>query len=141
MLEGIDFMVKTNHKPLTYASNKKTDKTFHAVYNEDWARLWRVNKIIDGLSTIESILLPSDIDTQFLAVEQIKDMDLQDILSSGFTFLQLLPVTLGCYSIYWGTPTPMATIIPFIPETLRKTAFGIFHRNSHSNSCASYKLT
>ena len=106
-LEGRDFVIYTDHKPLTYAFRQKLE--------ECWPRQFRYldyigqfstdiryikglnNNVADALSLIEAI--GKAVDHQSLAAAQENDNELSDIVNSGTTALQ-------SYQLFYGWHFP-----------------------------------
>lgn len=148
LLEGRQFTVKTDHKPLTYAFKQRADKasprqlrqldfigqfTTHIIHISGSS-----NIIADTLSRIEAISPPSCVTTDELATEQRKDEELQN-LRSGHTSLKLqafaFPDT--TQPIYCDTSSEF--IRPYVPQNLRKRIFHTIHDMAHPSRRATAK--
>ncbi|BHF81470.1 hypothetical protein SprV_0702460000 [Sparganum proliferum] len=117
LLEGGDFSVHTDHKPLTYALKTKPDR-----YSPS-----------PDINT-----LTADFDLAKLADLQTADESIADLRTS--TTLQLrdapLPASPGTILCDWSTGTPR----PVVPLPYRKVVFDHFHSLSHPRIRAGRKL-
>ncbi|BHF78555.1 hypothetical protein SprV_0602166800 [Sparganum proliferum] len=129
LLEGRDFSVHTDHKPLTYALKAKPDRyspreVRHLDYISQFtADIRHVrgsdNVVADALSRPDINTLTSDFDLAKLADLQSGDKSIDDLRST--TTLQLrdapLPASPGTILCDWSTGTPR----PVVPLSYRKT--------------------
>nr|VZI33586.1 unnamed protein product [Spirometra erinaceieuropaei] len=148
LLEGRDFSVHADHKPLTYALKTKPDRDSprevrHLDYISQFTADIRYvrgsdNVVADALSRPDINTLTSDFDLAKLADLQSGDKTIDDLRST--TTLQLrdapLPVSPGTILCDWSTGTPR----PVVPLSFRKTVFKHFHSLSHPGNRASRKL-
>ncbi|BHF67897.1 hypothetical protein SprV_0301092600 [Sparganum proliferum] len=148
LLEGRDFAVHTDHKPLTYALKAKPDRyspreVRHLDYISQFTADIRYvrgsdNVVADALSRPDINTLTSDFDLAKLADLQTADESIADLRTS--TTLQLqdapLPASPGTILCDWSTGTPR----PVVPLSYRKTVFEHFHSLSHPGIRASRKL-
>ncbi|BHF85394.1 hypothetical protein SprV_1002855900 [Sparganum proliferum] len=148
LLEGRDFSVHTDHKPLTYALKAKPDRyspreVRHLDYISQFTADIRYvrgsdNVVADALSRPDINTLTSDFDLAKLADLQTADESIADLRTS--TTLQLrdapLPASPGTILCDWSTGTPR----PVVPLSYRKTVFEHFHSLSHPGIRASRKL-
>jgi len=151
MLEGRDFSIFTDQKPLIYAFKQKPDKCsprqlrhldFISQFSTDIRHIEGKNNVIaDTLSRIEIDAISIDsLDFKELAIAQLADPELQEILNSNHTsckiekhYFSLEDVTLYCDK---STNVPR----PFIPETFRSKIFHHIHNFSHPGVSATIKL-
>nr|VZI44728.1 unnamed protein product [Spirometra erinaceieuropaei] len=145
LLEGRDFTVHTDHKPLTYALKAKPDRyspreVRHPDYISQFTADIRYfqgsdNVVADALSRPDINTLTSDFDLAKLADLQSCDKSIDDLRST--TTLQLrdapLPASPGTILCDWSTGTPR----PVVPLSYRKTVFDHFHSLSHPGIRAS----
>ncbi|BHF71159.1 hypothetical protein SprV_0401421400 [Sparganum proliferum] len=148
LLEGRDFSVHTDHKPLTYALKAKPDRyspreVRHLDYISQFTADIRYvrssdNVVADALSRPDINTLTSDFDLAKLADLQTADKSI--VASRTSTTLQLrdapLPASPGTILCDWSTGTPR----PVVPLPYRKVVFDHFHSLSHPGIRAGRKL-
>jgi cleavage and polyadenylation specificity factor subunit 1 len=93
MLEGRQFAVFTDHKPLVFAFRQKTDKSsprqlrhleFISQFTTDIRHVsGSENCVADALSRIQAFSFPTTICFEEMAKEQSLDTSLQDFLKSS----------------------------------------------------------
>nr|VZI09943.1 unnamed protein product [Spirometra erinaceieuropaei] len=145
LLEGRDFSVHTDHKPLTYTLKAKSDRyspreVRHLDYISQFTADIRYvrgsdNVVADALSRPDINTLTSDFDLAKLADLQSGDKTIDDLRST--TTLQLrdapLPASPGTILCDCSTGTPR----PVVPLSYHKTVFEHFHSLSHPGVRAS----
>ncbi|GBN03486.1 Gag-Pol polyprotein [Araneus ventricosus] len=147
MLEGREFTVFTDHKPLVYLFHKSGDKHSsrqqrHSEYISQFTTTIRhevgnANVVADALSRISEISIPGA-DFQQMALAQTTDEELQTLLKSNIGLkLQLLPIDNEC-ALYCDTSTNR--IRPYVPQEFRKRVFDAFHSLSHPGTKATLRL-
>ncbi|BHF76553.1 hypothetical protein SprV_0501965100 [Sparganum proliferum] len=148
LLEGRDFSVHTDHKPLTYALKAKPDRyspreVRHLDYISQFTADIRYvrgsdNVVADALSRPDINTLTSDFDLAKLANLQSGDESIDDLRST--TTLQLrdapIPASPGTILCDRSTGTPRLVL----PLSYRKTVFDHFHSLSHPGIRASRNL-
>ncbi len=148
LLEGRDFQVHTDHKPLTFALKAKPDRyspreVRHLDYISQFTSDIRYvrgsdNVVADALSRPEVNTLTTDIDLTKLADLQTQDDSITDLRKSSS--LQLrdapLPASPGSILCDWSTGTPR----PVVPQSYRRVVFEHFHAFSHPGIRAGRKL-
>ncbi|BHF82504.1 hypothetical protein SprV_0802564200 [Sparganum proliferum] len=148
LLEGRDFSVHTDHKPLTYALKAKPDRySSREVRHLDYISLFTAdiryvrgsdNVVADAISRPDINTLTSDFDLAKLADLQTADESIADLRTS--TTLQLrdapLPASPGPILCDLSTGTPR----PVVPLPYRKVVFDHFHSLSHPGIRARCKL-
>lgn len=149
-LDGRDFVVVTDHKPLIYAFMQRADKasprqvrqlSFIAQYTTRIEYLpGAENVVADPLSRIEAIRLPCDIELNELAAAQDCDDELKKIRASK-------EVPCSMKQIQWGpSHTTLAceisgeAIRPYIPLALRRRVFDLFHSSAHPGAKTTDRL-
>lgn len=150
-IEGRNFIILTDHKPLMFAFRQKLDKAsprqrrqldFIAQFSTDIRHISGANNIVaDALSRIESIEILESIDYQQIAETQNSDEELTKLINTPDSKLvfEQIPVTFGLnITIYCDTSTGRNR--PFIPGKWRKNVFNNFHNLSHPGIKASVKL-
>ena len=152
-VEGRQFQVLKDHKPLTFAFNSQSSKLtpcqirhldFISQFTTDVRHVsGSDNPVADALSRIETNALHSNdsvtpiIDFNTIAAAQQHDSELQQLQSSS-TSLKLQPVpipasnsTLIC-DLSTGLPRP------YVPSELRHTVFDALHSLSHPRLIVTY---
>lgn len=149
MLEARNFSLYTDHKPLIYAFQQKSDKfsprqirqlDFISQFTTDIHHITgSQNLIADALSRISSIAIPSPIDYAAIAESQETDKELQALLQKPQN-LQFKKITLpdSDISLYCDISTGKAR--PYIPTSFRRRVFESMHNNSHPGIRATKKL-
>lgn len=134
-LECRQFIIRTDHKPLIYAFQQKAEKAsdrqlrqleYISQFTTDILHLkGDENVVADALSRIEAISMPT-----ILAAAQKDDHELFEIIANSSITLKLQRLELEPDAIiYCDLSTDR--IRPYIPQSLRKTAFNIVHNTSH----------
>lgn len=148
MLEGRPFTVYTDHRPLTTAMSSRTEKsprqTRHLEYISQFTTDIRYvkgdsNQAADALSRFNISALDS-IQTQWsleeLADEQKTDSELKTLSPSS----TLKSVQLNPESPRIVCDTSHSSIRPYIPISLRKKLFDLYHNLSHPGVRGTKKL-
>lgn len=152
MVEGRNFTVYTDHKPLTYAftklgSNKELPRRtrqllFISEFTCDIKHIeGHRNVIADALSRVETITCPTSIQYLEIAQAQAKDAELAKMLSArdnNNVHLKRMNLNNSNDLIYCETST--GYIRPYIPEQFRKTVFDHIHGLAHPGIRASRAL-
>ncbi|BHF81681.1 hypothetical protein SprV_0802481400 [Sparganum proliferum] len=149
LLEGRDFTIFTDHKPLTFALRSHTDKLnpreirqldYISQFTSDIRHIdGSRNEVADALSrpSIAHLQLSPGIDLAEMAAEQRRVGSPCDEDVSGLQ-LQDLPLTTGNGIILCDVSTPSHR--PFVPPSLRRKVFSSLHNLSHPGSRATDKL-
>ncbi|CAH8647502.1 unnamed protein product, partial [Schistosoma rodhaini] len=149
MVEGIDFAVYTDHKPLTNALSAKQDNyspreirqlEFISQFTSDIRYIkGQENEVADALSrTTINTLVQSEIDYRELAELQNIDVELNRLKSDNTTSLVLKETSIENVSIMCDISTGRPR--PFIPKPLRRKVFDTMHNISHPGIKATIKL-
>ena len=148
LLEGRDFTVFTDHKPLTFALHVNTEKytprdtrqlDYISQFTSDIQYIKGSDNIVaDTLSrsTIQSIN-SVDLTFEFIADEQRKDATLDKLKDTSLQ-LKEYPVPFGTKTILCDVKTGHSR--PYIPPSLRKRLLTHFHNISHPGRRATTKL-
>lgn len=145
-----DCKIVTDHKPLVYAFNQKSDKasirqqnqlSFISQYTTKIEYLpGKENVVADSLSRLDAIIFTSDFNLVDLARAQGEDLELQTLLKESNNSLNLK-------HIRWGTDhTPIVCDLsgeilrPFVPLILRKRIFNLLHNPAHPSAKVTYKV-
>lgn len=148
LLEARQFIIYTDHRPLTFAFKQKLEKAsprqrnhldFIAQFSTDLRHIsGSQNNIADALSRIEVIQIQA-VDYDKLSQAQLNDDKLQDLLQSQ-SKVSLVPVTLSNKKtqIYCEMSTGIAR--PYVPQEFRQQIFKNIHTLSHPGIRATRKL-
>lgn len=148
-IEGRDFVIWTDHKPLTYAIRNSGSTytpreirqlSFLSEFTTDIRHVRGTSNIpADVLSRIDAVPSSSPkIDIRLLAQHQASDEELQWLRTTS-TALQLQDVQFpGDITIVCDTST--GTHRPFVPVALRRQLFDAIHSLSHPGVKATQKL-
>ena len=154
LLEGRQFHVLTDHKPLTYALNSRSDRhsprqarqldyiaqftsTIRHVHGMD-------NVVADALSRIETNALltgqPPNVDFAAIAKTQATDPQIRSLQSSPTSTLTIeaVPLANSTDPLYCDTST--GTQRPLVPLPWRRIVFDSLHGLSHPGIRATQKL-
>lgn len=140
-LEGRNFKVLTDHKPLSYAFQQRSDKasprqvrqlTYIAQFTSVIEFLPGVdNTVADTLSRIEAFALPMEFDVVKLSELQGNDAELKHLLEAPNAHLKIK-------KFVWGHPQTELycditgeSVRPYIPVPLRRKIFEFFHNPAH----------
>ena len=154
-LEGRSFHISTDHKPLIYALNTRSDRhsprqarhlDYIAQFTSDIRHVkGTANLPADALSRIETNTLldgsPPVIDFQAMAAAQVTDQDIVRLQSSpSSTSLQLesVPLSMSESTILCDTSTGVAR--PLVPKDYRRNVFESLHNLSHPSIRATQRL-
>ncbi|GFW44227.1 retrovirus-related Pol polyprotein from transposon opus [Trichonephila clavipes] len=144
-LKGNDFIIYTDHKPLTFAFKQKNEKASprqqrQLQYISEFSCnirhvLGKDNVVADALCRIESI---SEINFDAIAEEQTRDEELQQLLHNNS--VKFKPSTLPSGKKLWcDISTPK--IRPYIPQKFRFQMFQLIHGLAHPGIKSTVKLT
>lgn len=150
-LEGREFCIYTDHKPLTSAFKQKPEKvsetvlrrlTYISQFTTDIRHIsGKDNDVADCLSRIRSITTEQEVNPKKLAETQQHDPELQTFLNKiagNSLILKLIKFPTHDKEIYCDISTKTAR--PFIPKTLRKNIIERLHNLSHPGIRATIKL-
>ncbi|GFX98051.1 retrovirus-related Pol polyprotein from transposon 412 [Trichonephila clavipes] len=151
MLEGRDFIIYTDQKPLMYAFMQNPDKCsprqwrhldFISQFSTDVRHINGTrNAVADVLSRIEvNQISNSFLDFEALSKAQLEDNELQSFQNdekSSLVFKRVLsPVSATELICDTSTGSPR----PFVPHNFRRTIFEHFHNLAHPSVAASFQL-
>ena len=147
LLEGRQFTVYTDHKPLIYAFIQNLDKASprqsrHLQYIDQFTTDIQYiaggdNVIADALSRIETINAPSPIDFDEIAKHQ-NDSDLETLLQNPSVKIAKLVIPNTSTKLFCDISTNR--IRPYIPKDFRLKIFRSTHDLSHPGIRTSTKL-
>ncbi|GFW66591.1 transposon Tf2-9 polyprotein [Trichonephila clavipes] len=151
MLEGREFIIYTDQKPLTYAFKQKSDKCTprqlrHLDYISQFSTDIRYvvgteNKVADALSRVEidAIIKPPILDYKNFAQTQLHDYEIQSFLKADSSIkLEKQYFPLEDVSLYCDKS--LETPRPFVPKILRQVVFQNLHFLSHPGISATTNL-
>ncbi|GFT99373.1 hypothetical protein TNCV_1221691 [Trichonephila clavipes] len=152
MLEGREFVIYTDQKPLIYAFQQKADKCsprqlrhldFISQFSTNIQHVpGTQNLVADALSRIEidSISQASCLDYKDIATAQLVDEELKQLLESNSTSLTLKQQYFPLEDITLTCDVSTNVSRPFIPKDYLKIVFQHLHGLSHPGIAASTKL-
>lgn len=153
MLEGREFCIYTDHRPLIFAFQQKHEKTsprqarqldFIGQFTTDIRHIsGSDNSVADHLSRINVVDYDGDIDFEKIAIAQQNDPEIKAIIdkedsSSSSLSLKLLSIPSSSVKIYCDTSSNR--IRPFIPMEFRQAIIKKIHGITHSGTRATIKL-
>ncbi len=153
-LEGRLFHVLTDHKPLTYALNVRSDRhsprqarhlDFIAQFTSTIRHVSGTDNVVaDALSRIETNALlsgqPPQLDFAAMAKTQATDPQIRALQSSPSSTLVVEPVALPDSTDPLYCDTSIGTQRPLVPQPWRRTVFNSLHSLSHPGIRATQKL-
>ncbi|XP_058790930.1 uncharacterized protein LOC131664081 [Phymastichus coffea] len=148
MVEGRNFTIFTDHKPITYAFQQNLDKCsprqfryldYISQFTTDIRHIKdSENCVADALSRVEAIA--SSVDHDSLASAQKSDLELRELLSSKISSLKLKKVYFPDYNVHLYCDTTSDVVRPYVPLPLRRAVFNSLHCLSHPGTRASQQL-
>lgn len=140
-LEGRNFIVFTDHKPLTYAFHQKLDKAsprqirhldYISQFTTDIRHIsGKDNITADFLSRVSTITTPSTIPYSDIADAQQLDPELKNLMTSQQTSLKFSRIVTDYSDIPLICDISTGKPRPFIPKIFRKIVFDSIHNLSH----------
>lgn len=148
MVEGREFTLFTDHKPLTYALRQKSEKAsprqrrhldLIAQFTSDIQHIsGKDNIVADSLSRISTIEINNKIDFEEIAKEQQHDDELETILLNPVLSFKLLTVPNSSVQLYCNIVN--GCIRPYIPNKFRRSIFNNLHGLAHPGIRSTQKL-
>lgn len=150
VIEGRQFTLFTDHKPLIYALSQNPDKAsprqfrhldFISQFTSDIQHIaGKDNVVADTFSRIDQICLPESIDYSKIAEAQEGDTELKMFINSetALRFEKCLITADADKSIYCDIS--QGSKRPYIPLAFRQLVFNTFHNQAHPGVAASVKL-
>ncbi|GFW41799.1 transposon Tf2-8 polyprotein [Trichonephila clavipes] len=151
MLEGRDFIIYTDQKPLMYAFMQNPDKCsprqwrhldFISQFSTDVRHINGThNAVADALSRIEvNQISNSFLDFEALSKAQLEDNELQSFQNDEKSSLvfKRVPSPVSATELICDTSTGSPR--PFVPRNFRRTIFEHFHNLAHPGVAASFQL-
>ena len=154
LVEGREFHVITDHKPLTYSLSTSSDKyTPRQIRHLDYISQFTTdirhiagssNPVADALSrnAVNAVhsAQPTQVDLQMLAQAQVEDPELEALLHSSATSLSLTTLSLPASSSTIVCDMSTGSPRPFVSAPLRRTVFTALHSLSHPGVQATQQL-
>ncbi|GFS77856.1 retrovirus-related Pol polyprotein from transposon 412 [Trichonephila clavipes] len=151
MLEGRDFIIYTDQKPLMYAFMQNPDKCsprqwrhldFISQFSTDVRHINGTHSAVaDALSRIEvNQISNSFLDFEALSKAQLEDNELQSFQNDEKSSLvfKRVPSPVSATELICDTSTGSPR--PFVPHNFRRTIFEHFHNLAHPGVAASFQL-
>ncbi|GFX44414.1 transposon Tf2-11 polyprotein [Trichonephila clavipes] len=151
MLEGRDFIIYTDQKPLMYAFMQNPDKCsprqwrhldFISQFSTDVRHINGThNAVADALSRIEvNQISNSFLNFEALSKAQLEDNELQSFQNDEKSSLvfKRVPSPVSATELICDTSTGSPS--PFVPHNFRRTIFEHFHNLAHPGVAASFQL-
>ncbi|GFU72007.1 hypothetical protein TNCV_2999901 [Trichonephila clavipes] len=145
LLEGQNFVIYTDHKPITYAFHQKNEKASprqlrHLQYISQFSTnichiKGQDNLVADAFSRIEAITV---IDYDTIADKQTQDAELQQLMKSNSS-VKFKSCTLPSGKTLW-CDISTSNIRPYIPKQFRQQIFQQIHGFSHPGIRSTIKL-
>jgi cleavage and polyadenylation specificity factor subunit 1 len=145
LLEGRDFVIFTDHKPLTFAFRQSNEKAsprqmrqlqYISQFTTDIRHVSGQDNIVaDALSRVDEVAI---MDYDAIARSQLQDHELQQ-LKTGNNSLTFKPYQLPSGKILW-CDTSTANIRPYISRAFRYQIFLHFHGLAHPGIRTTVKL-
>lgn len=149
-LEGREFKVYTDHKPLTFAFKQRSDKasprqlrqlSFIAEFTTEFVYLsGSENVVADALSRMDALRLPLEFDLNELAKHQAADEQLNEIKTSHDHPLKLRKIQWGPENVALECEISGETIRPYVPKSLRERVFRMVHHPAHPSAKVTDRL-
>ena len=144
LVEGRDFGIVTDHKPLIYAFLQKSDKasarqvrqlSFIVQFSTRIEHIAGADNLVaDDLSRVDSLRLPVEVELVQRAEQQECDEQLKLIRGSKDYPLKMKAIQWGPAHTTVFCEITGETIRPYISVSLRELVFGLFHRPAHPSA-------
>ncbi|KAK0176848.1 hypothetical protein PV328_000950 [Microctonus aethiopoides] len=145
VLQDRHLIIQTNHKPIIYAFSQRADEassrqleqldyisqfTTDIVYTNG-----KKNVVVDTCSQVNTINMPTTLDTKLIYTAQNNDGELGDLIEKSPFNLRRLKLE-GHY-IYCDISSNW--VRPYIPNSLRREAFNVIHGLTHPSGRSTSK--
>lgn len=144
ILEGRPFVIHCDHKPLKYAFSQKLDKASpRQIRQLEFISQFSTeidgptNVVADALSRVCAIEIPNYITPDLLLKQQLDNLQLESLLG-GSNILQLDMVNVNNVEIFVNNSRGYKR--PYVPVSLRRKIFDIYHGLSHPGGRSTLKL-
>lgn len=138
-LEGRQFCIFTDHKPITYAFRQRPEKAsprqlrhlnYIGQFTTDIRHISGSNNVVaDAMSRIQAVKAPQCLDFKDLAIEQQFDDELRSLLTDKSSGLRLKLMKYDGYEIFCDVSS--SNIRPYLTPSFRKLVFDTLHGLSH----------
>lgn len=149
-LEGQQFSIYTDHKPLSFAFSQRSDKAsprqlrqldYIGQHTTDIRYVkGKENIPADILSRLDAITMPSSLNYEDLAKDQSTDEELNSIISSNKHSLALKKINMSNSDLKLYCDCSTSNIRPFITKKFRREVFNMVHNLAHTGSRTTQKL-
>lgn len=149
LVEGRDFIIYTDHRPLTYALNSKSNHLPHeeryleyiSSFTKDIRHIsGKDNYVADALSRVNAVIVPSGINFGSIAESQKDDEELKRLLTRKETSLKLELKQTNHLDQPVYCDVTNNRIRPFVPKQHRQHVMKVLHSLSHPGVRASRRL-
>ena len=140
-LEGQNFKVVTDHKPLVYAFVQQSEKpsprqqrqlAFISQFTTQIEYLPGTDNVVaDSLSRVEAIHMPTEWSLSELAEAQKDDKELKSLISSADWSLNFRKIQWDSYRNALYCDLTAENLRPYIPAVIREAVFRLFHSPDH----------
>ena len=143
LLDGIPFVIFTDHRPITYAFQQKPEVAspkqrkmldYISQFTTDIRHIsGSRNTVADALSRIEANAIPTPLNQLILDIAEAQkdDPEVKQLLGSSSTALSLKPTSIPGTGIKIICDFSTSTPRPFVPIQLRKSVFNSIHNLAH----------
>lgn len=141
LVEGQNFIILTDHKPLTYAFQQKSEKasprqlrqlSYIAQFTTQIEHIGGTDNVVaDSLSRINALRMPVIVELENLMSLQEADPQLKEMLKDVNFPLKLKRILWGPNQSTIYCEITGEAIRPYVPECLRKNIFEIIHGPAH----------
>ncbi|GFW42130.1 retrovirus-related Pol polyprotein from transposon 17.6 [Trichonephila clavipes] len=149
MLEGLEVIIYTDHKPLAFAFTRKHDNStprqiryleFISQFTTDIRYIEGSDNVVaDTFSRISQIDLLNSNDYSRLSEDQSSDLELQLLMGSA-TGLELRPMYFAHSDKLFYCDVSMGTVRPYVTKLFRRQIFNQLHNLWHPGVKATQKL-
>ena len=146
MMEGRSFVLRTDHKPLTFAGQQPSHKAsprqqrqldFLLQFNFDFKHIKGETNVVAGALSRSCVIgMPSGLFAADIQAAQQQDVELPYLLEKNLLDLQQL--TIDGANVACGTSDGI--VKPYLPDALRRQAFYAIHSPAHPSPRATVKL-
>ena len=146
ILEGRQFTIKTDHRPLIYAADQHSDRAsprqqrqldYILQFNVEWTHIKGEDNIVaDTLSRTCTVSMPTQLDPAAISQGQQSCQELPHLLEATPSKLHLLSI--GEQQVYCEIST--GVVRPYMPVSLRRAAFNVVHGLAHPSRRATARL-
>ncbi|GBO10971.1 Retrovirus-related Pol polyprotein from transposon 297, partial [Araneus ventricosus] len=144
-LEGRDFIIYTDHKPLKFAFQQTGDKAsprqqrhleFISQFGTDIRYISGIqNTVADALSRIDEIGIPSEIDYEEIARAQTDDEELLTLQGANSNLVfKTITNSLEPHDTPLHCDVSTGNICPYVPKAFRTTIINVIHSLAHSGA-------